>query len=561
MDNVAVSRRNDTYKKANKENAKPAHDSKSFIRRDKMSVNSQLTEDTKARNCPPKAKVDSRSTSGDALKKIKTVQKVAAAAASDVKLRQTHSRAFLTEQTVKHRKIIAEAPKLPAALTSSKAAPGMYKGRIVQSKIGTIWKSTATMGGADLKASAPKTGGQRVGNVPKSRSKSVSDLPGHGAHKPVQTRPKSVMDAPAQVTRPAVGSRLAGFHSARPAARTVPTTLASTSSRNARVAPTKGSGTQSSKPKMQVANKQVNKPAVSSALSQYRFTMVTAEERRAKLAEWLASKGKASKRPAMPTTEPAKARVSAALNPRPQPAAQCDPQPKQEAREPDSKGAVPLKTNSQTPTVMNTTLDLLEISDDDPQGSVDDVVVNLCNALEAMATPSRSDELSQVTDVLGEVKPEDGKPQCECEEGELKDEDVKPVKDEAEESEDEEGQSDVECVEVMPQMEDASVIKYSVTTTPYLQSVKKTINDEASTSRSRRQSNIKDLKFLTPVRRSCRIERKASRLPPMLVDPDPCVSSLTELLKLDDDHAYIYRKNYALPDDLQDQNARASVNV
>ncbi|KAG7240918.1 hypothetical protein INR49_026216 [Caranx melampygus] len=96
-------------------------------------------------------------------------------------------------------------------------------------------------------------------------------------------------------------------------------------------------------------------------------------------------------------------------------------------------------------------------------------------------------------------------------------------------------------METTPPMEGASEIKYSVKTTPYLQSVKKLIEDEVSTSR--RKSNIKDLKFLTPVRRSSRIQRKSSQLPTMLVDHDPCVSSLAELVKLNDDaNAYIYRK-------------------
>lgn len=85
-------------------------------------------------------------------------------------------------------------------------------------------------------------------------------------------------------------------------------------------------------------------------------------------------------------------------------------------------------------------------------------------------------------------------------------------------------------------------------------SVKKTITEDVSRSTSRRKSNIKDLKFLTPVRRSCRIERKSSRLPTMLLDHDPCVSSLAELVKLDDSpNAYICRKNPALMEDLPDQ--------
>jgi len=59
---------------------------------------------------------------------------------------------------------------------------------------------------------------------------------------------------------------------------------------------------------------------------------------------------------------------------------------------------------------------------------------------------------------------DDRKPQYECE-GERTEmsEDVEQVKDEV-------GETDVKCVkETVPQMEDGSVIKYSVKTTPYLQ--------------------------------------------------------------------------------------------
>ncbi|XP_033502456.2 cytoskeleton-associated protein 2 [Epinephelus lanceolatus] len=595
MENVAVSRRNHTYKKGNKENAQPVHGSKSLIRRDKPSVTPfQLTnkkEEILAVNGPLKAKADTKSAPVDVLKK--TVQKDgkgATAAAANVKQQQTHSRAFLTEQAVRHKKIVAEAPKPPAPVPSSKSALGMYKGKIVQSKIGSIWKSASTTAMADPKPAAAKTEHQRVGNATKRRSKSVADLPRHVAQKPVPTRSKSVSDRSAQVSKPAVTSRPpARFYSARPPARTVPATLASTSSRNAKVDPTKRSGTQDSKPKTTATEKKVNKP-VSSASSQYRYTMETAEERRAKLAEWMASKGKTFKRPAM-TTEPAKTKASAKpeadLKPQPcvepQPPTQRnpEPEPRLEAHMPDSVTAycAELPTCSQTPGIMNTTLDLLENSDTDPlvepQDSVDDIVVNLCDALEAMETPSRcDDEISQVTDVCSDVEMEDNKPNDDCEEEELKKEvpedvseqpKVEQVKDEKEESVDDvetddddddevESDDDEGVMKTTPQMENASVIKYSVKTTPYLQSVKKTIEDEVSTSTSRKKSNIKDLKFLTPVRRSSRIHRKSSRLPAMLVDHDPCVSSLAELVKLDDDaNAYIYRKNEALLEDLPDQ--------
>ncbi|XP_018547017.1 cytoskeleton-associated protein 2 [Lates calcarifer] len=602
MDNVAVSRRNHTNKKGNKENTQPAHGSKSLIKRDKTAVapfhlKSNEKEETLAKNGPLKAKAkqaDMRSTSGEALKKAKSGQKDGKRAApSDVTQRQTYSQAFVTEQAVRHKKIVAEATKPPATVQSSRSAPGMYKGKIVQSKIGSIWKSSVSVDRADPKPSALKTERQRVGNTTKTRSKSVADLPGHGTQKPAPTRSKSAVDRPAQVSKPTVTSRPpAGFTSARPPARTVPATLSSTSCRNTTVAPSKGSGIQVSKPKISATDKKVNKPPVSSTLSQYRFTMETAEERRAKLAEWLASKGKTFKRPAMTTAAPPKTNTSkpgtgpkSQSHVEPQPAAQCKPQPEPslEVHQPHSPAAncantqgAELTTYNKTPVIMNTSLELLENSDVDlldPQDSVDDIVVNLCDALEAMATPSRcSDEISQASDECNDV---DNKPKDECKKEEVKGETpqdvseqlkVEPVKNEAEESgehkvetDDEEevesDEDDDDCVmETTPQMEDASVVKYSVKTTPYLQSVKKTIEGEVSVSTSRRKSNIKDLKFLTPVRRSCRIQRKSSHLPAMLVDHDTCVSSLAELVKLDDDpNAYIYRKNPALLEDLPDQ--------
>lgn len=76
--------------------------------------------------------------------------------------------------------------------------------------------------------------------------------------------------------------------------------------------------------------------------------------------------------------------------------------------------------------------------------------------------------------------------------------------------------------------------------------MKKTL-DDARASASKETGNIKDFKFLTPVRRSCRIQCKSSHLPAMLQDHDPCVKSLDELVTLDDSlNAFIYRKNPAL---------------
>ncbi|KFM02855.1 Cytoskeleton-associated protein 2-like, partial [Aptenodytes forsteri] len=56
-----------------------------------------------------------------------------------------------------------------------------------------------------------------------------------------------------------------------------------------------------------------------------------------------------------------------------------------------------------------------------------------------------------------------------------------------------------------------------------------------------------ELKFLTPVRRSLRIERAGSRFPEMLKDHDPVVSSLSEILDAEEETRFFFRKNKALP--------------
>ncbi|XP_065552954.1 cytoskeleton-associated protein 2-like [Lathamus discolor] len=57
-----------------------------------------------------------------------------------------------------------------------------------------------------------------------------------------------------------------------------------------------------------------------------------------------------------------------------------------------------------------------------------------------------------------------------------------------------------------------------------------------------------ELKFLTPVRRSARIERVGSRYPELLKDHDPVVSSLSEILDAEEETQFFFRKNKALPE-------------
>lgn len=56
-------------------------------------------------------------------------------------------------------------------------------------------------------------------------------------------------------------------------------------------------------------------------------------------------------------------------------------------------------------------------------------------------------------------------------------------------------------------------------------------------------------KFLTPVRRSARIERAGSHYPKMLKAQDPVVSSLSEILDAEKETCcFFFRKNLALPE-------------
>ncbi|XP_077340341.1 cytoskeleton-associated protein 2 [Lithobates pipiens] len=89
----------------------------------------------------------------------------------------------------------------------------------------------------------------------------------------------------------------------------------------------------------------------------------------------------------------------------------------------------------------------------------------------------------------------------------------------------------------------SSVIRFNITTTPHLEKMRKLQMREGG-------SSIKGYKFLTPVRRSSRLERKSHIFPDMLKDHDPCIAGIAQLENLEDPqscpNAYIFRKNEAL---------------
>ncbi|XP_072122756.1 uncharacterized protein [Mobula birostris] len=85
----------------------------------------------------------------------------------------------------------------------------------------------------------------------------------------------------------------------------------------------------------------------------------------------------------------------------------------------------------------------------------------------------------------------------------------------------------------------SSVIKYKITATPQVLRMNESM-------RRIRSTGHQDLKFLTPVRRSVRIEQISASHPEMLREHDCCVTSLNELLDEEEAEAFVYRENQAL---------------
>ncbi|XP_015284535.1 PREDICTED: cytoskeleton-associated protein 2 [Gekko japonicus] len=98
------------------------------------------------------------------------------------------------------------------------------------------------------------------------------------------------------------------------------------------------------------------------------------------------------------------------------------------------------------------------------------------------------------------------------------------------------------------------LIKYNISTTPSLESMKKKLMRENS------ESAVKDLKLLTPVRRSRRLQGKECKLPNMLKDHNPCVSSLEQLGELGEEPiAFVYRPNNALHKVMEGQDKNVTL--
>ncbi|XP_051971509.1 cytoskeleton-associated protein 2-like isoform X2 [Xyrauchen texanus] len=575
---------------SNKENTKPRCGPKNQV------INSIVSKrNVLSKSAPLQSKYDLKEGNSGKSMKDKDVRPMDRTNDADPAKLSTLSQAFRTQQSVRHRKLVEEVNKTPSTVLQ-KSKPGIYKGRVVQSKIDCFRKPSGDVKITEKRViskpdlTSPKT------KLPKIRSKSVTALPVStrpGLKSALSSRPKSVSDVLLHVTEKSVQMTVSQKHiplkvpgsisqavTHRACIPPRPVPLATGRSPVSKPIPSKKKETvvPRAKPKaVVITTEQKVKRPIASKISQYRVQMETAEERRAKLAEWLASKGKALKRPPI-SERSATHSVKPALQPKTGPKAtviaQSDPVTQTEALKPTPEIKMDIQSEdnkvlddkevhtSRSSNIMNTTLDLLDNSDMDlpidPEIRMESLVLNLCDKLEAMETPSSCKDEKKMevqveeeeTDKLYEILEDE-----ELEEKEDSDCDITEDTKEAVVKDDDVNSED-EISSTPPEMECASIVKYNVKTTPYLQSVKKKIDCEtAPGSGSRCKSTIKDLKFLTPVRRSTRIQRNSSRLPNMLNEHDTCVSSLAELVQLEDADAsaYIYRKNTALLEDLPDQ--------
>uniref|UniRef100_A0A8C1GP54 Si:ch211-266i6.3 n=1 Tax=Cyprinus carpio TaxID=7962 RepID=A0A8C1GP54_CYPCA len=590
-------------RKSNKENTKPVYGPKKQVTSSIISKQKVI-----CRSAPLQSKNDLKEDDSGTREKEKDLRPKPKINADPTK-RNTLSQAFRTEQTVRHRKLVEEVQKPPSTVSViQKSKPGTYKGRVVQSKIDCFRKPSADVKTTEKKVISKPDVTRPKPELPKVRSTSVTSLP--VSTKPrvnsaSSSRPKSVSDIQLNATEKPIQKSVSHKRIPQKVQSTVSQAGACALPRSAPLATgrlaiskpiaskKKEMTVQVEKPKTTTTEQRVCRP-VTSTISQYKIQIETAEERRAKLAEWLASKGKNLKRP--PISEKS-ATFSRKPKPAPQPktgpkaatGAQSEPVAQTEAVKPTAA----LKTDNQTndievpdnktvcsrrsSNIMNTTLDLLDNSDMDlpvdPEIRMESLVLNLCDKLEAMETPSSCEDgeshhilYEKDMDEVFEILKEEELGDEEDSESNLTEDTKKPfIKNEDDDQEpkekkpfaSEDDDSDEERNSATPEMAGASIVKYNVKTTPYLQSVKKIIDCEtAPGSGSRRKSTIKDLKFLTPVRRSTRIQRKSSRLPGMLNDHDTCVSSLAELVQMEDAdaNAYIYRKNPALLEDLPDRS-------
>ncbi|CAH2224976.1 Hypothetical predicted protein [Pelobates cultripes] len=492
----------------------------------------------------------------------------------------------------------------------SKPALGIYRGKVVQSKINSFRNSSeranehnltdeVKLGATALKVAATKKSSAPVKQMAKPAPASSTEQKRPPASKVrAQMRPSAIITK--SKTEPVVTHRhtTSSIHS-KPKIQTLlqrPNPVA----HQAKMV-NKSDRTAHLKP---VAVPQKNKPAQQPTTgNKYSRPIETAEQRRARLAEWRAAKGKVIKRP--PTAVPKSCTTSKVPK---EIEFKSESEPPRDIEEPgqlfwatmaeeDEQELFTQKVNQMFEECRKLidedcpkedVLELLETQVqslpeakklskywiclarlEQREGQLEKVIAICEEAAKAGAQHSSANQaviagvveklkaasLDSGKDLKDEVTTNEDSTKAEESEHEVKSEPVeqggvtvrvkgkrgkkgRPVK---AEDRDETPEKNQPAMLVTPEKENATVIRFNVRSTPHLEKMKNRIQGDEC------DSAFKDFKFITPVRRSHRIERKSHHLPDMLKDHDPCVSGIAELADLEScPSAYIFRKNQAL---------------
>ncbi|KAM3932837.1 cytoskeleton-associated protein 2 isoform 2-T2 [Leptodactylus fuscus] len=519
----------------------------------------------------------------------------------------TFTQSFLKTKTLKEKQMKDEKAKLESKKEEPKPATkpilGTYRGKVVQSKINSFWKNSENKNLAEQNITV----------------KSQVQRPQSSASVPAKTVVRSSTNVkPKRPVIPPVSSQ------ARPSATLTksgvePVTVRRTTQvliqqrtmqqKTQPAKPPLKNGVVKSNPVIQstkpssgpvktLPDPQKNKPAPKLPTAcKFPRAKESAEERKARLAEWRQSKGKVIKRPPMAVVLPSTYNIQ-----KKEPNVKTEPEePKEETRqlywatmaEEDERELFTLKLiqifrdcqklidegcpkeevlsvlEKQIETVPEAKklsgywecLARLEKRD----GQLYNVIAVCEEAVSAGAQPL--EELRAIlADALEQLKPDPVKEESVKQENgeDLKSEELQTeVKDEPLEktAKGRRRRGRVAAMKSEPESQStpdkpprsdgtpehggaaSSVIRFNVRSTPHLEKMKKLQLNEGD-------SSVKSYKFLTPVRRSSRLERKSHRLPEMLKDHDPCVSDIDQLGELEDSetcaNAYIFRKNSAL---------------
>ncbi|XP_039601784.1 cytoskeleton-associated protein 2 [Polypterus senegalus] len=480
----------------NKENKKPEATKKKALMME--NPQDQHFDNGSCRNSGDKANIvlskAEKKEQGDAKETEKT---------TDLEVRRptTLTQSFLVQRNSQQKQLIAEKAlnAVQSDPNASKFILGSYRGKIVQSKISTF-RAPKTSNERNVKSEVPVTGRPEAVKAPLVKSKANVNKPDLNKKKVTTTRSKEMepqmtnFGTKRSAENGTVGSRpmpLAKGNE-RPAVRPKVGT-------KVKALPTKDTKNIGEPPKSQETGGNIK--------SRYAIRNETAEERRAKLAEWLASKGKTLKRPSMAGPVPSTIKK----NPK------------------DVPPATPLNDHVEE-----------EPEHSSDENKTEEHIDELCSVLSNMLPPSKSEDVLEVQPEIMRPDFELAQPLSNKTEEQLVQADNCDVIKEEEEEDDFENKSEFETPGKMEEniTEEGSLIKFNVKTTPYLQSMKQMMNIDGN------KGAIKDLKFLTPVRRSQRIMRMSNQLPEMLMDHDPCIASLPELVSLGGDaNAFILRQN------------------